>query len=189
MHLIPSRMPEPRLLSSAVRDFPAVAGAPDETAGRSKLKGDSLFSGNGRAIFVGIAVGGLLLCGAGALFERYHRLNATEVHVPKVVAVATERVSDSVHSNATPKPIVVQFDPDSLRVTAIVLGHPRLAVINGRTVTEGDNVIIHAPTRAVAITLRVLSISDGRIELTDGTQTITARLNIPVPGSMKPAAK
>jgi hypothetical protein len=74
-------------------------------------------------------------------------------------------------------------------VTAIVLGHPRLAVINGRSLAEGDNLVLHAPTMSVAITLRVLRISDGRIELTDGTQTITAQLNVPAPGPVKTASK
>jgi hypothetical protein len=187
MHIIPSRMPEPRLLVTAAREQPKSANPVDESKVRCRLKGESLFSGNGRAIFVGIAVGGLLLCGAGALFERYNRLKQNELHVPKVLAVATEKISNSVHSSATPRPVVVQLDANLLRVTAIVLGHPRLAVINGRSLAEGDNLVLHAPTMSVAITLRVLRISDGRIELTDGTQTITAQLNVPAP--VKTASK
>jgi hypothetical protein len=61
------------------------------------------------------------------------------------------------------------------------LGHPRLAVINGRAVAEGDWITLHGPNRAVAVTLRVLKIADGRVDLTDGTQTISAQLEIAKP--------
>ena len=77
--------------------------------------------------------------------------------------------------------MVVQLSTDVIRVTAIALGHPRLAVINGRSVTEGDTVTVHTPNHAVAVTLRVVKIADGRIDLTDGTQTVSARLVVPTP--------
>src|ERR1700682_4111481 len=162
MHLIPSRMPPPRLLSSAARDVSETLQPIDDSNVHFKLKGESLLFGNIRAILVGIAVGGILLWGAGALFDRYHGLKQDEMHVSKVLRVVTSGVSGPPHSNATPRPVIVQIDSDLLRVSAIVLGHPRLAVINGRSVAEGDNLVVHAPTRAVAITLHVLSISDGR---------------------------
>jgi hypothetical protein len=66
-------------------------------------------------------------------------------------------------------------------VSAIALGHPRLAVINGRSVAEGDSITVHTPSHAVAVTLRVVKIADGRISLTDGTQVITTRLTVPAP--------
>jgi hypothetical protein len=79
----------------------------------------------------------------------------------------------------------VQIDADLLHISAIVLGHPRLAVINGRTVAEGDTILVHIPTRAVAVTLRVLKISEGQVKLSDGTQVIVVRLNIPSPSAAK----
>jgi hypothetical protein len=62
-------------------------------------------------------------------------------------------------------------------VTSIALGHPRLAVINGKQVTEGDLITVHTPTRSIAVTLRVLEISDRQVKLSDGTQVITAHLS------------
>jgi len=81
--------------------------------------------------------------------------------------------------------MVVQIDSGALRISAIVLGHPRLAVINGRTVAEGDTIVVHTPARAVAVTLRVLKIAEGQVKLSDGTQVIMARLNIPSPAAAK----
>jgi hypothetical protein len=89
-----------------------------------------------------------------------------------MVAVSTKSISH-------PEPIVIQISADLIHVTAISLGHPRLATINGRTIAEGDYVTVHPPTANVAVTLRVLKISDGRIELSNGPQLITARLEIP----------
>ena len=182
-------MPEPRLLSSAVRDFPKIVKPEDDTAGRSRLKGDGLLTGNGRAIFVGFALAGLAIFGASWLFERRHSLRPDEIAVPKVVPVMIQSVLGPPNSRSIPRPLVVQIDADVLRVSAIVLGHPRLAVINGRSVAEGDTFVLHAPTRSVAVTMRVLKISDGQIELSDGTQIITARLNIPTLAPPRNASK
>lgn len=101
---------------------------------------------------------------------------------PRLLNVVTHTISGSPHTVTTPAPVVVQLNTDVVRVTAIALGHPRLAVINGRSVAEGDTITVHAPTHAVALTLRVTKIADGRIELTDGTQTIHAALTVPTPG-------
>jgi hypothetical protein len=89
-----------------------------------------------------------------------------------MVAVSTKSVS-------RPEPIVIQISADVLHVTAISLGHPRLATINGRNVAEGEYLTIHTPTANVAVTLRVLKISDGRIDLSNGPQLIIARLELP----------
>jgi hypothetical protein len=71
-------------------------------------------------------------------------------------------------------------------VTAIALGHPRLAVINNKPVTEGDTIVVHAPTRSVALTLRVVKISDGRIDFSDGTQVFSAQLTVVPPTRATP---
>jgi hypothetical protein len=98
-----------------------------------------------------------------------------------LLTVATRSISTSLHAITTPAPIVVQISADVIHVSAIALGHPRLAVINGRSVAEGDSITVHTPSRAVAVTLRVVKIADGRIDLTDGTQVITTRLSVPAP--------
>jgi hypothetical protein len=70
-------------------------------------------------------------------------------------------------------------------VTAISLGHPRLAIINGQQVAEGEWITVHTPVASVALSLKVLRIGDGRIDLSDGTQEITARLELPPPAQSR----
>ena len=85
-------------------------------------------------------------------------------------------LSTGTHSADPPQAIVVQLNADLVRVTSIALGHPRLAVINGKQVAEGDQITVHTPIRSIAITLRVLEISDRQVRLSDGIQVITAHL-------------
>jgi hypothetical protein len=75
---------------------------------------------------------------------------------------------------------------DLLHVTAISLGHPRLAIINGQQVAEGERITVHTPTASVALSLKVLRIGDRRIDLSDGSQEITARLELPSPAPSRP---
>jgi uncharacterized protein HemX len=170
MRLISQVTPTPRLLSTVVPD---VREKPAERVSvRSRLKGVSFFTGNGRAIFLGLVVGAALICAVGFLYKRQQIARQHTEAERTMVAVSTKSISH-------PEPIVIQISADLIHVTAISLGHPRLATINGRTIAEGDYVTVHPPTANVAVTLRVLKISDGRIELSNGPQLITARLEIP----------
>jgi hypothetical protein len=179
VHLIPNKMPAPRLLSSVVPEIRETTAPGDEPRSAFVLKGVGLFCGNGRAIFVGILAGVLLISVAGWIFSRHNLVDREAAAVRKLTHATTHSVSASPHSTVTPAPIIVQISSDSLRVSAIALGHPRLAVINGKQVAEGDNVILHTPMRSVAITLRVVRIADGRIDLSDGMHVFTARLTVP----------
>jgi hypothetical protein len=185
MRLVPSKMPEPKLISSVVPEAEEKTSLSEGAEWPFAVGGSRLFAGHGRAIFIGICAGVVVICSAGAIFHRHHRLRAEEVAVPKVLSVVTRKVFGSGHSEATPVPMVVKIDADMLRISAIVLGHPRLAVINGRTVAEGDTIVVHTPARAVAVTLRVLKISEGQVQLSDGTQVVMARLSIPSPAAPK----
>ena len=173
MRLISQQTPTPRLLSTVV---PEVREKPAERVSvRSRLKSVSLFSGNGRAIFLGLIFGAILISTVGILYERRQAAREQAEKERKMLPVST-------HSISPPAPIVIKISADLIHVTAISLGHPRLAIINGRQLSEGEQVIVHPPSANVAVALRVLKISDGLIELSDGTQLITARLEIP-PGS------
>jgi hypothetical protein len=180
MELIPSKLPERRLSSIApeperLEDREAAADSPFE------LGGSRFFGGNGRAIFIGLIAGGILLSAAGYAFVRHERAQREAITVPRLLNVVTHTVSGSPHTVTPPAPVVVQVDSDVIRVSAIALGHPRLAVINGRAVGEGDTITVHTPVHSVAMTLRVVRIADGRVDLTDGTQTIHARLGVATP--------
>lgn len=74
-----------------------------------------------------------------------------------------------------------------VQVTAISLGHPRLAVINGHQVAEGDSFALHITPASVVVRLRVLKIVDGRIDLTDGQQVLSVRLAAPTPKTPLPS--
>lgn len=76
---------------------------------------------------------------------------------------------------APPPAPVVKISPDAVHVTAISLGNPRLAIINGKQLGEGDELV------ASAARLRITKISDGEIELSNGAQVILARLETPKP--------
>ena len=177
MRLISQKTPPPRLLSSVV---PEMRERPPETVSvRSRLKGASLFSGNGRAIFVGIVVGAVVLSAISVLYIR--RQAAWQRAVPERPFLAV-----STHSISPPEPIVVKISADLIHVSAISLGHPRMAIINGRLVGEGEQISIQTAAASVAVALRVVKIADGQIQLSDGTQLITARLAIPPALKAKP---
>jgi len=185
MELIPSKLPDRRVITSL--EAPSLTepvGTQEESP--FTLKGTQVFSGNGRAIFTGILTGALLISAAGFAYVRHEREKRRALEVPRLFAPATDKTITTPATNTTPVPMVVNIS-DSIHVSAIALGHPRLTVINGRAVAEGDWITVHTPTRAVTVTLRVLKIADGAIDLTDGTQLIRARLQIanPTAGEQK----
>ena len=170
MHLIPKAIPTPRLLSSAALAHEREKALADSNKSRLKRGG---LGGNGLWLFGGLLAGGALIVGIGLTFSAQRHAQS------KFVSVATKSLSDSPRTVKPPAPIIVQIDADLLRVTAIALGELPLAVINGRQVAEGDELILHTPTAAVAVTLQVIKIQEGRIDLTDGVQVLTARLRAP----------
>lgn len=180
MDLIPSKLPPTRLLTSIEPDPPPVDCETDDDSAFA-LKGARIFSGNGRAVFVGILAGAILLSVVGFGYVRHERAKREAMDVPRVFTGAKHMALTTPPGNSAPAPVVVKLDVDLIHVSAIALGHPRLAVINGRSVAEGDWITVHAPTRAVTMTLRVVKIADGRIDLTDGTRIISAQLEIAKP--------
>ena len=70
----------------------------------------------------------------------------------------------------------VPISADMVHVTAISLGNPSLAIVNGKRVAEGELVPLHTSRPAVIVKLQVMKIADGRVDLTDGSQVLTAHL-------------
>jgi len=134
--------------------------------------------GGSRWKYIGMAGGAALVLATAFIFG-WHALKAGDrLSFPTLVKARTNSVG-AAGSNEPPPPIVIQLSPDMVRVTAIALGHPRLAVINGKAVTEGDNVKLQASNSSVALILRVVKIGDGSIEFSDGKQEFNAQLTIP----------
>ena len=169
MRLISQVTPTPRLLSTVVPELREKP--PERVSMRSRLKSVSLFSGNGRAIFLGIALGAVLLTVISVTYVRHEAARRRAEEARKLLPVFTQGIS-------TPNPIVVKISADLIHVSAISLGHPRLAIINGQLVSEGEIITIHAPTALIAVSLRVVKIADGQIDLSDGSQVIKARLDV-----------
>lgn len=180
MHVIPNTTPAPRLLSTAAADHRASDAATANASSEAKLKDGGLFSGNGVAIFVGLGIAAALIGGAGFLVTNHTSSWNSELPRASFVPVPPPPVRPpQAKSEPMPSPIVVQLTPELFRVTAISLGHPRLAVINGQQVGEGDNLVVHTPTANIAVRISVSKIRDGAIELTDGSRKIAVPLRRP----------
>jgi hypothetical protein len=179
MQLVPNQMPPERLLSS----MEAQENTSTDAASDSPfvLKGAGMMSGNGRWIYIGLLFGAMLISVVGIIFGRHPQREGDRFRFPIFIKARTHSLADSPGSTATPAPIMVQLSAEMVRVSAIALGHPRLAVINGKTVAEGDSVTLQAPNASVALTLRVVKIGDGSIDLSDGKKMFSARLTIPSP--------
>jgi hypothetical protein len=167
MRIIWKSSPSPRLLNTVASD---VAGNKAEPpTGKFSLKSASLFSGNGRAIFVGIVVGVAIFAILGVTYTRHQS--------QKRQREADKQGGPIALSNRTgasgPSALILT---NQIQVSAISLGEPRLAIVNGKQVTEGESISVTIPDPLTTVRLRIVRIADGRIELSDGTQVITARL-------------
>src|SRR3954454_8231367 len=100
MRLISKLTPAPRLLNTVVPDVREKT--PERVSMRSRLKGVSLFTGNGRAIFLGLAAGAVLICMVGILYKRQQAARERAKEERRMVAVLTQSVSP-------PKTIVIQI--------------------------------------------------------------------------------
>ena len=174
MQVIPNVKPSPRLLTSVAAE---VRGGPQSLSKASghKLK-RSRSLGNGRAIFLGLLLGVMAVSGVAYLWQSPESTEHHMASVRRFIAVRTQKVSTPVARSENTASVIVQIHPSMLRVTAIALGHPRLAIINGEEVTEGDSITLKTRGGGTSVTLRVVNIVEGRIELTDGTHVVTAPL-------------
>lgn len=179
MQLVPNQIPPERLISSMDAQESRVVG--DGSDSPFVLKGAGMMSGNGRRVFIGA----MLLSIGGIIFSRHTVKEGDQFTFPIFIRARTHSLGVP-GSAEPPAPIVVALSTDMVRVSAIALGHPRLAVINGKTVAEGDSVTLQAPNAPVALILRVVRIGDGSIDLSDGRKMFSAQLTIPSPPRPKP---
>ena len=173
MQVIPNDKSSPRLLETAAVDVQS-ASSPNAHDSRHRL-GRSGGFGKGRAILFGLLFGALGVAGAGYLARQGESAEDHVASVRRFFAVRTRSVSVA-KVDGHGSPIAVQIAPSMIRVTAIALGHPRLAIINGKEFTEGDSLTLTTAGGGISVSLRIVNIVEGRIELTDGTHVITAPL-------------
>jgi hypothetical protein len=161
----------------AIRTPPAVPVVDKEEEPQFVLGGVGFLCGPASRLFLGIIMGGAAIFAAGHIYKMHERTAAAAEAPPALLATTrTDVVSASQHEIVSPAPIVVQIDSNLIHVTAIAMGHPRLAVINGQTVAEGGHVKLSSPVVPAAVSLRVVKIGDGTVQLTDGRQKIVAHL-------------
>ena len=180
MQLVRNKIPEPRLLVSMDPDelgpvtdgakTPAPIGTPANQRTRPPV-----------AAFLCL---GVLILSTGAVVCWQSFGGSGQEFLPKFIKARTDKLATAGANESAPV-ITIQLSTDMVRVSAIALGHPRLAVINGKTVSEGDSVTLQAPTSSVALTLRVVKIADGLITFSDGKKLFSAQLNIPSPPKPK----
>lgn len=175
MQLVPRNL-KPRLISSIDPDE-TVSGA-DSRGSVSLSKGTAAPSSNRRWFYIGIFMGAAALFIFALIFGQHA---GNRFGFPIFIKARTRDLAAGPASAASPAPIVIELSNDMVRVSAISLGHPRLAIINGKAVTEGDAVTLQAPESSIGVTLRVVRIGDGSIDLSDGKKMFSARLTIPSP--------
>jgi len=178
----PNSMPEPRLISSL--DAEETAPLEDRSDSPFVEKGARVSHGKRRWI-LSIVIAAIIVS-IIAFFGWSASRDGQQPVFRMFIKARTHSLAASPHSAETPAPVVVQLSADVLRVTAIALGHPRLAIVNGKPVSEGDAIVVHAPNRFVALTLRVVKISDGRIDFSDGSKVFSAQLTVPPPTQATP---
>jgi hypothetical protein len=183
MQLVPDAAPRERLLTSIESDDKNFADRRGDSSNAATDIGTG--SSNSWRMMIGAIIGALLLSTA-ILFTGLFTHKDGQLEWPRFIKARTRSLAAGPDAVATPAPIIVQLSPEMVRVTAISLGHPRLAVINGQTLSEGESVTVSKSNDAVALTLRVVKISDGRIDLTDGKNLFSARIVIQGAGQLTP---
>ncbi len=176
MQLVPNQIPPERLICSM--DAPESTSTEAASDSPFVLKGAGMMSGNGRWIYIGLLIGAMVISIGGLILGRHAQKEGDRFNFPTFIKARTHSLA-APGSTEPPAPIVVQLSADMVRVSAIALGHPRLAVINGKAVAEGDSVTLQAPNASVALILRVVRIGDGSIDLSDGKKMFSAQLTIP----------
>ena len=71
---------------------------------------------------------------------------------------------------------LVPISADMLHVTSIALGNPRLIIVNGKRLAQGDWLVVKTPNAEASV--RIVSIEDGIVRFKQGKQTIDARLQL-----------
>ena len=163
MRVILHTSPLPRLLTSV---------APDKSLEQADLSSSShdgsKVSSNGRAI-IGIALVALALSSIPFIYIRHQAKKDAPELAPGLIAVKIANES------------TVPISASMVHVTAISLGNPSLAIVNGKRVAEGELVSLHTSRPEVIVKLQVLKIADGRVDLTDGNQVLTAHQEAQAP--------
>jgi hypothetical protein len=119
-------------------------------------------------LFIGI-VFALMLIAFGIIY----RMQSRQFPVVVTNAVPEKKVQpEDVPVDKTAP--LVPVSPDMLHVTSIALGDPRLTIVNGKRLAEGDGLAIATPLGTA--TVRVELIQDGLVRFRHGGETIDVKM-------------
>src|SRR5438552_4056266 len=130
MQLVPNNMPKPRLISSIDPD--EIVSSADSGGSVSLSNGTAAPSNNRRWLYIGIFVGAAALSIFALTFAQHAGNQGNRFDFPTFIKARTRDLTAAPASAASPAPIVIELSNDMVRVSAISLGHPRLAIINGK---------------------------------------------------------
>jgi hypothetical protein len=154
--------PRPRLLQSAVTNpelqVPSGAAVPPPASSRA-LRITLIVA---VALFLIAAIGGIL-----------YWIQSRRYPVVVTIGVPEERAAANVPGSDKLQPLV-PVRPEMLHVTSIALGEPRLTIVNGKRLGEGDWLVLNTPLGAASV--RVISIEDGLVRFRHGGETIDVKL-------------
>jgi len=160
MRVIPHTTPIPKIISSVVPDR-----ATEQTLSAS-IEEPSKFASTLRVIF-SITLAASCLAMLPFVYLKYQSSKNPSALAPGLIAVQTK------DGNTLP------LSASMFHVTAISLGNPPLAVVNGRNVAVGDHISVNSSRPNAVVKVEVASIADGQVQFAYGDQSLTARLEPP----------
>jgi hypothetical protein len=125
----------------------------------------------GRLTFAGSMLLVILAFSVGFMYLLEHRWPA------RAGTAAQPEASPAIaHDSAAlaAKPGSIPLQADMLHVTAIALGNPRFAIVNGKRVAEGESFVV--TTSAGSTGVRVEKIEDGFVRFAHEGELIEAKL-------------
>ena len=165
LHIVQRDKPPPRLVETAASEND-----------QSKLSAAAAESGQpvpqgGRLTFVG----SILLIAIAFTVGLSYLLEKRWLHHSTTVSSDTTLQPGQTNEEAEAAAGGATLRADLFHVTAISLGSTRLAIVNGKKVTEGDTVVVS--TSSGAATVRVAKIEDGVVHLVYGRERIDVKVN------------
>lgn len=157
LRMAPNEKPRPRLLGTAASS--AAPLAPPEPAPRRRRS----FFLTLLLVFVAAAVTGAIVAGADYLFGPELSAKSPPISVLKPLRRALP----------TPPSPPLEVPETALHVTAIMLGAPPLAIVNGKQLSEGDWLEVRMDAGVTA--LHVVKIEDGFVRFAYSGHTVEAR--------------
>ncbi len=161
LRMVRDDKPRPRLFQEGI------SASERDVVAASTTQGGRFFNAKRIAATLGI-VAAAIIVGLGVIYwkasDRY----------PVVVAIGLpdgDAQGDPLANRSGP---LVPVEPAMLQVTSIALGEPRLAIVNGRPLAEGEWMLVD--TRLGAASVRVIAIQDGLVRFRHGGETIDVKL-------------